>query len=64
MIYSQNNSEYNLDGISQEASKALFEKLTIVKDGLRWRDRLASLDEQKQKYIAFKYYGGHMLWKE
>ncbi|HBL84401.1 MAG: hypothetical protein A2Y17_04760 [Clostridiales bacterium GWF2_38_85] len=64
MIYSQIDNEYNLNGILQEASKALFKKLNAVNDGSKWRNRLASLDEKKQKYIASKYYGGHMPWKE
>jgi hypothetical protein len=29
-----------------------------------WRKRLSSLDMDKQKKIALKYYGGHMPWKE
>lgn len=30
----------------------------------RWRDRLSGLDEELQKQIASKYYGGHMPWKK
>ena len=29
-----------------------------------WKKRLLSLDADKQKQIALKYYGGHMPWKD
>ncbi len=29
-----------------------------------WRKRLLSLDADRQKQIALKYYGGHMPWKD
>jgi hypothetical protein len=29
-----------------------------------WKKRLLSLDAEKQKQIALKYYGGHMPWKD
>jgi hypothetical protein len=30
----------------------------------KWKKRLLSLDENEQKQIASKYYGGHMPWKK
>lgn len=30
----------------------------------RWKKRLLSLDENEQKQIAAKYYGGQMPWKK
>lgn len=38
--------------------------LTISSPKSDWRKRLLSLDADKQKQIALKYYGGHMPWKD
>lgn len=29
-----------------------------------WKQRLSSLDADRQKQIAAKYYGGHMPWRD
>ncbi|MBO5035959.1 MAG: hypothetical protein J6D42_02640 [Clostridia bacterium] len=52
------NNSKNQKGIERTV------KSTVDNDTVNWKERLNSLDQEKQRHIAEKYYGGKMPWKK
>ncbi len=61
MPYKNKNNE-----VSPEEFSHMFTGKTDKEkpNNVKWKERLLSLDTEKQKQIAFKYYGGVMPWKD
>ncbi|MFA6948383.1 MAG: hypothetical protein WCQ72_05330 [Eubacteriales bacterium] len=63
MEYSPDNSNEKLEYENTQTAG-----VNIASDAYRaerrWSARLLRLDEETQRKIACKYYGGHMPWKD